>query len=274
MEDVIVETTRLTDNLHMLKGSGGNLVVCTGDDGIFLVDDQYAPLTERILAAIAEIQEGPVRFVVNTHWHFDHTGGNENFGKAGSVLVAHENVRERMSADQFNRFLDREIPASPHVALPVVTFDAGVTFHLNGQTLEVRHFANAHTDGDAAVFFREANVIHTGDIVFYGLYPFVDVDSGGSIDGIIDACEVFLEEADAETQFVVGHGPLIGRAELETYLDMMVEIRARIATRIEAGDDLAAVQASRPTADWDETWGNTWLNGDQITELVYRSLTE
>jgi glyoxylase-like metal-dependent hydrolase (beta-lactamase superfamily II) len=274
MEDVIIETTRLTDNLHMLKGSGGNLVVCTGDDGIFLVDDQYAPLTERILAAIAEIQEGPVRFVVNTHWHFDHTGGNENFGKAGSVLVAHENVRERMSADQFNRFLDREIPASPHVALPVVTFDAGVTFHLNGQTLEVRHFANAHTDGDAAVFFREANVIHTGDIVFYGLYPFVDVDSGGSIDGIIDACEVFLEEADAETQFVVGHGPLIGRAELETYLDMMVEIRARIATRIEAGDDLAAVQASRPTADWDETWGNTWLNGDQITELVYRSLTE
>jgi glyoxylase-like metal-dependent hydrolase (beta-lactamase superfamily II) len=274
MEDVIVETTRLTDNLHMLKGSGGNLVVCTGDDGIFLVDDQYAPLTERILAAIAEIQEGPVRFVVNTHWHFDHTGGNENFGKAGSVLVAHENVRERMSADQFNRFLDREIPASPHVALPVVTFDAGVTFHLNGQTLEVRHFANAHTDGDAAVFFREANVIHTGDIVFYGLYPFVDVDSGGSIDGIIDACEVFLEEADAETQIVVGHGPLIGRAELETYLDMMVEIRARIATRIEAGDDLAAVQASRPTADWDETWGNTWLNGDQITELVYRSLTE
>jgi len=274
MEDVVIETTPFTDSLHMLSGRGGNLVVCTGDDGIFLIDDQYAPLSEKIMAAIAEVQEGPVRFVLNTHWHGDHTGGNENFGETGSVIVAHENVRARMSVDQFNELFDRETPASPEGALPIVTFSEGLTFHVNGLTLEVIHFARAHTDGDAVVRFAEANVIHTGDIVFDGLYPFIDVDSGGSIDGVIAACAAILEMADAQTKIVPGHGPVLGRTEVSAYRDMLVEIRARVATRIEAGDDLEAVKASRPTADWDEELGHVWLTGDQVTELVYRSLTE
>ena len=274
MEDVVIETTPLTDSLHMLKGRGGNLVVCTGSDGIFLVDDQYAPLSEKIMAAVAEIQEGPVRFVLNTHWHGDHTGGNENFGETGSVIVAHDNVRARMSTDQFNEFFDRETKASPKGALPVVTFSDGLTFHMNNLTLEITHFAHAHTDGDAVVFFREANVIHTGDIVFHGLYPFIDVDSGGSIDGVIAACEAILEMSDDATRIVPGHGPVIGRAEIVTYRDMLIEIRDRVAARIAAGDDLDAVLAAKPTADWDEELGHVWLTGDQVTELVYRSLKD
>jgi glyoxylase-like metal-dependent hydrolase (beta-lactamase superfamily II) len=274
MDDVEIKTTPLTDSIYMLEGAGGNLVVCVGDDGNFLIDDQFAPLTDKIRAAIAAVHQGDVRFVLNTHWHFDHTGGNENFGKAGSVIVAHDNVRARMSVDSFSEFLDRESPASPHEALPVVTFTDGLTFHLNGHTIEVTHFAHAHTDGDAIVHFREANVIHTGDIVFYGLYPFIDVESGGSIDGVIAACAAMLELADDATKFVPGHGPIIGRAELATYHDMLVEIRSRVVARMEAGDDLEAIKASRPTAEWDEALGQAWLTGDQFTELVVRGLSD
>jgi glyoxylase-like metal-dependent hydrolase (beta-lactamase superfamily II) len=190
------------------------------------------------------------------------------------VIVAHENVRARMSVDQFNELFDRETPASPEGAWPAVTFSEGLTFHLNDLTLEVIHFARAHTDGDAIVHFREANVIHTGDIVFHGLYPFIDVDSGGSIDGVIAACEAILEMADDQTKIVPGHGPVLRHTEVGTYRDMLVEIRARVAARIAAGDDLEAVQASAPTADWDEELGHVWLSGDQVTELVYRSLVE
>lgn len=273
MEDVQIRTTQLTESIHMLEGAGGNLVACAGDDGAFLIDDQFAPLTQKIQDAIATFHEGDVRFVLNTHWHFDHTGGNENFGEAGAVIVAHDNVRARMSVDSFSEFLDRESPASPPAALPVVTFSDGLTFHMNGQTIEVTHFAHAHTDGDAVVHFREANVIHTGDIIFYGLYPFIDVESGGSIDGVIAACEAILEMADRDTKIVPGHGPLIGRDEVIIYRDLLAEIRSRVAARIEAGDDLEAVQASRPTAEWDEELGQAWLTGDQFTQLVYTSLT-
>jgi glyoxylase-like metal-dependent hydrolase (beta-lactamase superfamily II) len=176
--------------------------------------------------------------------------------------------------DSFSEFLQRESPASPPGALPVVTFSDGLTFHMNGQTIEVTHFAHAHTDGDAVVRFREANVIHTGDIIFYGLYPFIDIESGGSIDGMIAACSAILEMADDETKIVPGHGPLIGKAEVTAYRDMLAGIRSRVAARIEAGDDLEATQASRPTAEWDEELGQAWLSGDQFTQLVYDSLEQ
>ena len=273
MEDVVVEATPLSDSLHMLTGRGGNIIVSAGEDGIFLVDDQFAPLTERILAAIAEIQAGDVRLILNTHWHGDHTGGNENLGKTGSVIVAHENVRERMSVDQFNELWGRETEASPREALPIVTFSDGVTFHLNGETLKVSHIEHAHTDGDAIVQFINANIIHTGDVVFWGLYPFIDVDSGGSIDGVIAGCDTLAGLADAETRFVPGHGTIFGLDELAQYRAMLVDVRARVSALIAEGKDLEAVQAAKPSREYDEAWGQMWLDGDTFTKTVFNSLS-
>ena len=273
MGDVVIEASQLSDSLHMLTGRGGNIIISAGEDGIFLVDDQFAPLTERILAAVAEIQTGEVRFVLNTHWHGDHTGGNENLGKTGSVIVAHENVRERMSVAQFNELWDRETEASPEAALPIVTFRSGVTFHLNGETLEVTHIEHAHTDGDAIVQFMDANIIHTGDVVFWGLYPFIDVDSGGSIDGVIAGCDRLSEMADSETRFVPGHGTMFDLDELAQYRAMLVDIRTRVSGMIEKGMDLEAIKSAAPTSEYDEGWGQMWLDGDTFTETVFNSLS-
>ena len=214
-DQVVIQTQSLADGLHMLTGRGGNLVVSSGADGVFLVDDQFAPLSERILAAIAKISSQPLRFVVNTHWHGDHTGGNENMGRAGALIVAHDNVRRRMSADQFQAAFQRTVPAAPPAALPVITFGEDVTFHLNGGEVHVFHVARAHTDGDAIVHFRAGNSIHMGDTFFNGLYPFIDLDSGGSIDGVIAAVDRALPLMDKKTRVIPGHGPLSDRAGLE-----------------------------------------------------------
>ena len=184
---VEIRTTSLGSGLAMLEGSGGNLGVSTGPDGVFLIDDQFAPLTEKIRAAIAKLSPEPIRFVLNTHWHGDHTGGNENLGRGGVLILAHHQVRVRMSSEQFMTLRGIEIPASPPEALPVVTFEDGVRLHLNGQTIEVQHVEPAHTDGDSIVYFREADVLHLGDTYFSGFYPFFDSSSGGRIDGMIAA---------------------------------------------------------------------------------------
>ena len=203
-EAVEIETSDLGGGIHMLVGEGGNIGVSAGEDGVFVVDDQFAPLTEKILAAIGEFSDEPPAYVVNTHWHFDHTGGNENMGKAGAVIVAHENVRTRMSTDQFIEAFQREVPASPAIALPVVTFSNDVTFHYNGTEIRVMHRPAAHTDGDAVVMFVEQNVLHTGDLFFNRLFPFIDGSSGGSIEGMIDATDSLLGLVDEETQIIPG----------------------------------------------------------------------
>jgi glyoxylase-like metal-dependent hydrolase (beta-lactamase superfamily II) len=188
-DKVELKTTAVGGSVHAIFGRGGNIGVSAGEDGVFLIDDQFAPLSDKIKAEVAALGAGEVRFIVNTHWHFDHTGGNEIFGADGALIVAHDNVRERMSVDQFIAAFDREVPASPKVALPVVTFDDGVTFHLNGDTIRVIHVPHAHTDGDAIVHFSTANVIHAGDTVWTSGYPFIDTGSGGSIDGVIAAAD-------------------------------------------------------------------------------------
>ena len=182
---VEIASKPIRGGIYLLTGRGGNMAVSAGEDGVFLVDDQYAPLTEKITAAIRQIQDEPVRFVVNTHWHGDHTGGNENLGEAGAVIVAHGNVRLRLSVEQFQKMRERTIPASPEGALPVITFTDAVTFYLNGESVHVFHVPPAHTDGDSVVHFQGADVLHAGDIFFNGTYPFIDIDSGGSIEGMI-----------------------------------------------------------------------------------------
>jgi cyclase len=271
-ETVQVQAIRVAGGVYVLTGAGGNIGVSGGDDGVFLVDDQYAPLTPKIAAALKTIRDEPVRFVLNTHWHGDHTGGNENMGKAGALIVAHENVRRRMSVEQFVEAFNMREPPSPKGALPVVTFTDAVTFHLNGDEIHAFHVPPAHTDGDAIVHFRTANVVHMGDLFFNGMYPFIDVSSGGSIDGMISAAERALGMIDAETKLIPGHGPLAGRADLTAYRDMLVGVRAAVMKHVSAGWSLERVVAAKPTAKFDATWGKGFLQPDKFVEIVYKDL--
>lgn len=270
---VEIKPTKLADGLYMLTGAGGNIGLSVGDDAVFLVDDQYAPLTERIKAAIAAITDKPVRFVLNTHWHFDHTGGNENLGQAGALIVAHDNVRKRMSVEQFVKDFNMKIPASPKAALPIITFSETTTFHLNGEEIQAVHVPPAHTDGDSLVHYRKANVLHMGDTFFNGAYPFFDMSSGGSIEGMIGAAEKALSLANASTKIIPGHGPLADRKALEVYLTVLKTSRDRIGTLVSAGKSADEVIAARPLAEYDATWGKGFIQSDQFVRLVHASLS-
>jgi glyoxylase-like metal-dependent hydrolase (beta-lactamase superfamily II) len=209
-----------------------------------------------------------VRFILNTHWHFDHTGGNENFANAGAIVVAHENVRRRMSTDQFIEFIKSTQPAFPHAALPVVTFAQGLTFHLNGDEMRVVHIPRAHTDGDAIVHFVASDVIHMGDVYFAGMYPFIDTSSGGTIDGTIAGCDQALAIAKDSTRIIPGHGPLSNRAELKEYRDMLATVAARIRKLVAEGRKVDEIVAAKPTADLDEKWGKGFVKGDKFAEMI------
>ncbi|MFN8572228.1 MAG: MBL fold metallo-hydrolase [Gemmatimonadaceae bacterium] len=274
MDTVQITAQKLSDRVYVLFGSGGNIGLSIGDDGAFIVDDQFAPLSDRIKAAIAKLTPKPVRFVVNTHWHGDHVGGNELMGQAGAVIVAHENVRKRMSVEQamMRGGQVTKTPASPHMALPVLTFTQDVTLHLNGDSIYVVHVPPAHTDGDAIIFYQKANVIHMGDTFFNGRYPFIDTSTGGTIDGIITAADRALAMSNATTQFIPGHGVVATRADLQAYRDAMSQIRARILKSVLAGKSAKQVLAEKPTAKWDDTWGKGFINGESLTQTVYDDL--
>ena len=271
---VQVKAEKLSATTYMLTGAGGNLGLSVGADAVFLVDDQFAPLTTRIEAAIGELTRMPIRFVINTHWHFDHTGGNENLGKAGALIVAHENVRKRMSTEQFIEFLNMKIKVEPRVALPVVTFTRDVTFHLNGDEIHVLHVPNAHTDGDAIVHFRTSDVVHMGDVFFNRLYPFIDTSSGGSVDGVIAAVDRALELAGENTKIIPGHGPLANRSDLKAYRDMLVTVSGRIKDGKRAGKSLEEVVAAKPTAEFDAVWGKSFLPPDRFVEMIWKNLAK
>ncbi len=272
-DDVEVKTVKVAEGIYMLEGRGGNIGLCTGADGAFLVDDQYAPLTGKIKAAIAEVSENEVKFLLNTHWHGDHTGGNENFGEAGAIIFAHENVRSLMSKGQFMKFFNRDVPPASEGALPVVTFTDALTFHWNGEEIHVFHVDHAHTDGDAIVHFKKANVVHMGDTFFSGTYPYIDAGSGGSIHGVIETAERVLALVTPETKIIPGHGPLGGPAELREYRDMLVAVRDRITMMINEGKSLVDIVAAEPTRDFDAKWGTGWIKADRWVPLVYEGMT-
>ena len=269
-DTVQVRRTPVAGSVHVIEGSGGNIGLMVGTDAVFVVDDQFAPLTPKILAAIREVTPQPVRFVVNTHWHFDHTGGNENMGRAGALIFAQENVRRRMSADQFIEALNRKQPAAPPGALPVVTFTESIAFHLNGDSIVVFHVPPAHTDGDAMVMFAKANVLHTGDVFVSDRYPFVDRSSGGTIDGIIEGADRILAATNAQTKIIPGHGPLSDRARVKVYRDMLVVMRDRMKKEIAAKHSIEQVLGSKITADYD---AQTSLNRERFLRILYQELS-
>ncbi len=271
---VEIRTTEVSEGIYALQGAGGNLGLVVGDRGAFLIDDQYAPLTDKIIAAVAAVTDKPIRFVFNTHWHGDHTGGNENMAEAGALIVAHDNVRKRMSAGQFMEFFDREVAPSPDNALPVVTFNDRVTFHIGGHTVHAIHVPNAHTDGDAIVHLEEANVIHTGDIVFHGLYPFIDYGSGGSLAGMIGATDRVIVLADEDTAVITGHGgPVIDQGQLRAYRDMLATVEARLTDLIAAGGTLEQVLEAGVTEEFDAQWGQGFITPERWVELNYKGMT-
>lgn len=269
---VEITSAKLGEGLYVLFGNGGNIGVSAGKDGVFIVDDQYAPLTAKIRAALEKISDKPVRFVLNTHWHGDHTGGNENMAGSGALIVAHENVRRRMSVEQFIEAFNRKVPASPEAALPIVTYTEAVTFHLNGDDIECFHVAPAHTDTDSVVVFKKGNVVHMGDLFFNGFYPFIDLSTGGSLEGVLAAADRVLPLVNDTTQIIPGHGPVGKKADLKAYRDMLAAVRDRVKPLVAAGKTLAEVQAAKPLASLDETWGKGFLKPEQFLALAYASL--
>jgi len=274
LDTVQIRTVKVADGVYMLMGAGGNIGVSAGTNGIVLIDDQFAPLSDKIKTALAAINQGPIRFLLNTHWHGDHTGGNENFAKSGVVIVAHENVRHRMSVEQFIAAFGSKVPPSPETALPIVTFTDAVNFYLNGDSISALHVAAAHTDGDVVIYFRRANVVHMGDTYFNGRYPFIDLSSGGSIDGLVAAVDRVLAMTDQHTKYIPGHGELSGRAELAAYRDMLATVRDRIRKLSRQGKTLAQVKAAKPSAEFDATWGTGFITPERFVEILYDNLSK
>lgn len=301
---VEIRVTPLRGGVTIISAAGGNLGVFAGPDGVLVVDSDYGELSERILAAIsalpstpgqggevapgsggevapgqeAEKPAGPdapapaLRFLINTHWHFDHTSGNENFAEAGALIIAHEEVGRLLAEDQVMGALgSRVVPAAPPKARPVITFNDRMNLELNGDLVHLVHMPDAHTDGDIIVHFRDADVIHMGDLFFNGMYPFIDVDHGGNIEGMVDALEEVLAHSRETTLFIPGHGPLADRGDLQRYSEMLRTVRDRVRALMEAGKTREEIIAERPTEDFDTVWAGEggFLVPDVWVGLVY-----
>lgn len=268
-KEVKIETTKLTEQVYMLKGQGGNIAIFIGEDGVFMIDDQFAPLTPKILSAIKGITDKPVKYLINTHWHGDHTGGNENMQKEGAVIVAHNNVRKRMSMEQHVNGETKK--GASKEALPVLTFTEDMMFHINNDDVLISHIHNAHTDGDALVYFTNNNVLHAGDSYFQGKFPYIDLSSGGSIDGYIEGIKKMILLADDATIIIPGHGNVSNKAELKIYLEMLIEVRATIQKEIDKSKTLEEVTNNKAlTKKYDSFSG--WITGERIRTAVYNSL--
>jgi len=264
---VEVKAENLAPGVSVLFGAGGNIGVSHGEDGTVLIDDQFAPLTPKIQAAVAALGASPVKFLINTHWHGDHSGGNENFGKAGAVIMAHDNVRVRIATDQKTPF--GEVKASPKVALPVITYAEGLKLHLNGEEVRVISVPPAHTDGDSVVHWTKSNVIHMGDLFFHKMsYPFVDRSSGGDVRGVIAAADKVLAMANDQTKIIPGHGAVASKADLQAYRDMLVAIVGKIEAAVKAGKSLEEVKAMKP-ADGFGVNPSGFITADRFVEMVY-----
>jgi glyoxylase-like metal-dependent hydrolase (beta-lactamase superfamily II) len=271
---VEIKAEKLNDTTWMLVGAGGNIGLSAGADAVFLIDDQFAPLAPKIKAAIAAITSKPVQFLLNTHFHFDHTGGNEAFGSSGTLIVAHDNVRKRMTSDQLISFVGNssEQKASPKAALPVVTVPASISFHINGEEVQAFHAPRAHTDGDLIVHFKGGDVVHMGDVFFNGSYPFIDTGSGGTADGMVAAHDRVIALATDKTKIIPGHGPLADKVALQRTRNMIATVAQRIKDLRLSGKTDEQVRAAKPAADYDELWGKGFIKPDAFVQMMLNAL--
>jgi cyclase len=267
-----LQTLKLRDHLHMLYGPGGNIVVLDGPDGKIMVDASVAIVAPKILEVMDGFGGAPLKMLINTHWHFDHTDGNAAMHQSGATILAHENTRKRLSTPQFMKLFGMHFPASPAEALPQQTFPANFTLYFNREEITLGHFQPAHTDTDIYVHYGNADVLHMGDTWFNGMYPVIDESTGGRINGMIAAANKGISLASPSTKIVPGHGPVGDLAELIKYRDMLVTIRNRIRTQKASGKKLAQVIADRPTADFDAVWGGGLIKPDMFVSLVYSTL--
>jgi len=268
-EEVKITATPVTEQIYQVTGKGGNIGLFIGDDGTFLIDDQFAPLTDQILATIKSVGGNTPKFLINTHYHGDHTGGNENLGDRGTLIFSHDNVRQSLSAGSFIAAFKMQRPPVSAKGLPVVTFSEDISFHLNGDTVHAIHAPHAHTDGDSFIHFKTANVIHAGDIFFNGFYPFIDVQHGGSLKGMIAAADKILLLADDQTKIIAGHGPVGDKQQLTSYREMLNTAYERLKALKEAGKSAEEAIAAKPLADLEAVWGDGMFKGERWIELVY-----
>ena len=268
-DKVEIKATEVADNIFMLEGSGGNIAVIKGVDGVLMIDSQFAPLSDKIKKAIASISESDIKYLLNTHWHGDHTGGNNNFGSEGTIIVAHENVLQRMSTDQVN--VNRTTKASPKAAWPVITFTEDMKVHFNGEDIAMVHIHNAHTDGDALVYFTNANVLHMGDTFFNGRFPYIDLGSGGSVQGLIDAISKAMMIVDDETKIIPGHGSLGTKADLIKYHRVVVAVFEGVKEAIASGKSLEEIKASDITKPYDG-WGSGFISDERFLDIIWTDL--
>lgn len=271
-ETVKYQTIEIRENIYAMIGQGGNLAVFVGEDGTFLIDDQFAPLTEKILEEIKKIGGEKPKFLINTHWHFDHTGGNENLGKKGTIIVAHDNVRKLLSKDNTLKAFNKNISALSKEGLPVITFSKDTSFHINNETVRAFHVHNAHTDGDSVVHFKKANIIHAGDIWFNGFYPFIDVEHGGSLEGMITAATTIIKMSDDNTIIIPGHGPVGNKRELSEYRKMLSSVSDVLRGHKKQGKTLEEVIEAKPTEAHDTEWGDGFLKPEQWISIIYSGL--
>lgn len=265
---VEIKTESVGNGIYVLFGRGGNIAISVGEDGVIMIDDQYAPLTGKILAAVKTITDKPVDYVINTHWHGDHTGGNENMDKAQAVILGHSNVRARLGEEQFNSYFDRKTPPSPQAALPVITFEDRLKLFFNELEIDVFHVMEAHTDGDSIVHFKGANVIHMGDTYFNGWYPYIDASSGGSLIGFIDAMDDVLALSDDKTVIIPGHGPVSNKAELQKHRDALEALRVKLEAELTAGKSDEAILSAGPLQGIDHPFKPVWLDEKRFLEIV------
>jgi cyclase len=269
---VEVTATKVNGNVYMLQGSGGNIGVSVGPDGILIVDDQFAPLADKIRAALKTLGEGKLRFILNTHWHPDHTGGNVAFGPEAPV-IAHDNVRKRMSTEQKSEFFKSTTPASPKEALPVITFDQSVGVYFNGEEIRAIHFPHGHTDGDSVIFFSSSNVVHLGDDFFAGSFPFVDLESGGSVEGLAKNIAELIPKIPAGAKLIPGHGPIATIDDLKAYHQMLLATTDIVRKKIAAKKTLDQIKKEGLPAEWN-SWGAAFIKTEMWLELIYRSLDQ
>ena len=267
---VQIKATKVAGNVYMLEGSGGNIGVSVGPDGILIVDDQFAPLADKIRAALKGLNQGKLRFILNTHWHGDHTGGNVVFGPEAPI-IAHDNVRKRLSTEQKSEVFKTTTPASPKEALPVITFDQSLSVHFNGEEIRVIHYPQGHTDGDSVIFFTSSNVVHLGDDFFAGRFPFVDLESGGSIEGLIKNIGEIIGKIPADAKLIPGHGPLSTVDDLKSYHRMLQQTTDIVRQKMSAGKTLDQIKSEGLPDEW-KPWGTGFIKTDVWIETIYKSL--